>query len=279
MKFCSNCGKEWQEGSKFCAYCGAKGNSVDTTQQPQSQSVQQPAQPQQVPPAQAQQVPPMQTQQQVPPVQPQQQVPPIQPQQQYNTNQQAYGAQQMYQGQQQFNGYGQPQNLRPLTDIEKLDLGMIENFKQCFTTKYATFEGRASRGEYWRFAAVLYLISGILSFLTVISETLGFALVIILGLASICPGLGVAVRRLHDLNKSGGYIFINLIPLVGPIWFVILMASEGNKEPNQYGYHTGFIPVTEDIKRQYNLADTTQSTGIVVLVAIIGVILESIFLH
>ena len=57
------------------------------------------------------------------------------------------------------------------------------------------------------------------------------------------------------------------------------MASEGNKEPNQYGYHPGFIPVTEDIKRQYNLADTTQSTGIVVLVAIIGVILESIFLH
>ena len=112
-----------------------------------------------------------------------------------------------------------------------------------------------------------------------ISETLGFALVIILGLASICPGLGVAVRRLHDLNKSGGYIFINLIPLVGPIWFVILMASEGNKEPNQYGYHPGFIPVTEDIKRQYNLADTTQSTGIVVLVAIIGIILESIFLH
>lgn len=273
MKFCSNCGKEWQEGSKFCAYCGAKGDSVDTTQQPQSQSVQQPAQPQQVPPAQAQQVPPMQTQQQVPPVQPQQQVPPIQPQQQYNTNQQAYNAQQ------QFNGYGQPQNLRPLTDIEKLDLGMIENLKQCFTTKYAKFEGRASRGEYWRFAAVLYLISGILSFLTVISETLGFALVIILCLASICPGLGVAVRRLHDLNKSGGYIFINLIPLVGPIWFVILMASEGNKEPNQYGYHPGFIPVTEDIKRQYNLADTTQSTGIVVLVAIIGVILESIFLH
>lgn len=65
MKFCSNCGKEWQEGSKFCAYCGAKGDSIDTTQQPQSQSVQQPAQPQQVPP--------MQTQQQVPPVQPQQQ--------------------------------------------------------------------------------------------------------------------------------------------------------------------------------------------------------------
>ena len=270
MKFCSNCGKEWQEGSKFCAYCGAQGDSVDTTQQPQPQSVQQPVQPQQVPPTQAQQ--------QVPPVQPQQQVPPT-PQQQYNTNQQAYGAQQMYQGQQQLNGYGQPQNLRPLTDIEKLDLGMIENLKQCFTTKYARFEGRASRGEYWRFAAVMYLISGILSFLTVISETLGVALVIILGLAAICPGLGVAVRRLHDINKSGGYIFINLIPLVGPIWFVILMASEGNKEPNQYGYHPGFIPVTEDIKRQYNLADTTQSTGIVVLVAIIGVILESIFLH
>ena len=275
MKFCSNCGKEWQEGSKFCAYCGAKGDSVDTTQQPQPQSVpkSQPTQP-----AQPAQVPPTQAQQQVPPVQPQQQVPPT-PQQQYNTNQQAYGAQQMYQGQQQFNGYGQPQNLRPLTDIEKLDLGKIENLKQCFTTKYARFEGRASRGEYWRFAAVMYLISGILSFLTVISETLGVALVIILGLAAICPGLGVAVRRLHDINKSGGYIFINLIPLVGPIWFVILMASEGNKEPNQYGYHPGFIPVTEDIKRQYNLADTTQSTGIVVLVAIIGVILESIFLH
>lgn len=270
MKFCSNCGKEWQEGSKFCAYCGAKGDSEDTTQQPQPQSVQQPLQPQQVPPTQAQQ--------QVPPVQPQQQVPPT-PQQQYNTNQQAYGAQQMYQGQQQFNGYGQPQNLRPLTDIEKLDLGMIENFKQCITKKYATFDGRASRAEYWRFLAATYALMGILSILGLISGILGAIAMFILSFAVIIPSLALGVRRLHDINKSGWYLLVPLIPLVGSIWLIVLMATKGNEDINQYGYRTGFIPVTEDIKRQYNLADTTQSTGIVVLTAIIGMILVAICTH
>lgn len=262
MKFCSNCGKEWQEGSKFCAYCGAKGDSVDTTQQP--------VQPQQVPPTQAQQ--------QVPPVQPQQQVPPT-PQQQYNTNQQAYGAQQMYQGQQQFNGYGQPQNLRPLTDIEKLDLGMIENFKQCVTKKYATFDGRASRAEYWRFLAAIYALMGILSILCVISGVLGAIVLGIVYLAIIIPCLALGVRRLHDINKSGWYLLVSLIPFIGGIWLIVLMATKGDEDINQYGYRTGFIPVTEDIKRQYNLADTTQSTGIVVLAAIIGVILIAICTH
>lgn len=249
---------------------GAKGDSIDTTQQPQSQSVQQPAQPQQVPPIQAQQVPPMQTQQQVPPVQ---------PQQQYNTNQQAYGAQQMYQGQQQFNGYGQPQNLRPLTDIEKLDLGMIENFKQCITKKYATFDGRASRAEYWRFLAATYALMGIISILAAISEILGAIALGILYLAIIIPGLALGIRRLHDINKSGWYVLVSLIPLVGCIWLIVLMATKGDEDINQYGYRTGFIPVTEDIKRQYNLADTTQSTGIVVLTAIIGIILVAICTH
>ena len=288
MKFCSNCGKEWQEGSKFCAYCGAKGDSVDTTQQPQSQFVQQPAQPQQVPPAQPQQVPPMQTQQQVPPVQtqqqippiqPQQQIPPIQPQQQYNTNQQTYNAQQMYQAQQQFNGYGQPQNLPPLTDIDKLDLGMIENFKQCVTKIYAKFDGRASRAEYWRFLAATYALFGILSILFVISGVLGAIVLGIVYLAIIIPCLALGVRRLHDINKSGWYLLVSLIPFVGGIWLIVLMATKGDEDINQYGYRTGFIPVTEDIKRQYNLADTTQSTGIVVLTAIIGMILIAICTH
>ena len=54
-------------------------------------------------------------------------------------------------------------------------------------------------------------------------------------LALLIPGLAVMVRRLHDVGKSGWYYFVGLIPIVGPIWLLVLMCTEGDRGPNAYG--------------------------------------------
>ena len=83
----------------------------------------------------------------------------------------------------------------------------------------------------------------ILVIATVLDSTLGmnFAplpygyLYLLVVLTTFIPGLAVAVRRLHDVGKSGWFYFIALIPIIGAIWLLVLFFTEGNKEENQYG--------------------------------------------
>ena len=67
-------------------------------------------------------------------------------------------------------------------------------------------------------------------------ENLGYGLFYILyTLAIIIPSLAVAVRRLHDTGKSGWWIFISLIPLIGGIWLLVLLVTDSQPGENQYG--------------------------------------------
>ncbi|MFD7032715.1 DUF805 domain-containing protein [Streptomyces sp. NPDC059917] len=100
--------------------------------------------------------------------------------------------------------------------------------------RYIDFDGRSRRQEYWmfvlcNFAAVLVV--------AIVDNVIGtFPLLYVLyALAVLLPGLGLAVRRLHDTGKSGWWMFISLIPVVGGIWLIVLMATEGHAQPNQYG--------------------------------------------
>lgn len=106
--------------------------------------------------------------------------------------------------------------------------------------RYAQFSGRADRSEYWYFFLfnILFLIGAML-----LDNILGFnypnvpygILYSVYALASLLPGLAAAVRRLHDVNKSGWYILVALIPLVGSIWLLVLLASKGTHGENKYG--------------------------------------------
>ena len=105
---------------------------------------------------------------------------------------------------------------------------------------YAVFSGRARRKEYWMF--VLFNI--IFTLLAVIldnvvgtaSEDIGYGLFYILYiLAVLIPSLAVAVRRLNDIGKGGGWIFIALIPIIGSIGLLVLLATESQPGENQYG--------------------------------------------
>jgi len=104
--------------------------------------------------------------------------------------------------------------------------------------KYATFSGRARRKEYWMFVLfnlIAYFIAGVLDGIFG-----GGAVEALYGLAVLLPSLAVAVRRLHDTNSSGWWLFISLIPIVGGIWLLVLLASDGAAGSNQYGENPKF---------------------------------------
>ena len=105
--------------------------------------------------------------------------------------------------------------------------------------KYVEFSGRARRKEYWMFVLINVIISFILSILDRIIGTqsaTGFGLLSgIYSLAVLLPSLGVMVRRLHDTNRSGWWILLGLIPLVGGITLIVFTALEGTLGDNKYG--------------------------------------------
>lgn len=103
--------------------------------------------------------------------------------------------------------------------------------------KYAVFSGRAQRAEYWYFFLFNLIICIVVQIIGAAahSATVALTIVTIYGLALILPSLAVAVRRLHDTNHSGGWWFINLVPLIGGIWFFVLTVLDSTPGDNKYG--------------------------------------------
>ncbi|MFF4357702.1 DUF805 domain-containing protein [Streptomyces sp. NPDC001604] len=104
--------------------------------------------------------------------------------------------------------------------------------RTCLTAKYATFSGRARRAEYWWFS-VVYVIAAV-AFVG-ISWVIENPLPSVLLLPFLVPMLSVSVRRLHDTGKSGRRMLIALIPVVGPIMYLVGMTVDGTPGTNQYG--------------------------------------------
>ena len=110
----------------------------------------------------------------------------------------------------------------------------------CVTRKYATFSGRARRKEYWLFI-LFYLILILVAIaidvgIGAYDEASGLGVVSgIFSLAIFIPGLAVAIRRLHDTDRVGWWMLISLIPIVGAIWFIVLMCLKGTDGENRFG--------------------------------------------
>ncbi len=111
------------------------------------------------------------------------------------------------------------------------------NYYLSVLKKYAVFNGRASRSEYWYFFLFNAIISSVLALLVVVPKIgLLFALIrIIYVLAVIIPSLAVSIRRLHDIGKSGWWYFIIFIPFVGAIWLLVLYVVDSSPGDNKYG--------------------------------------------
>jgi uncharacterized membrane protein YhaH (DUF805 family) len=106
--------------------------------------------------------------------------------------------------------------------------------------QYADFTGRARRTEYWMFVLFNFIF---IIIATILDNILGLTFgalpygvfYLLYALAVLIPGLAVAVRRLHDIGKSGWMILISLIPIVGAIWLLVLLVTDSNPGENEYG--------------------------------------------
>ncbi|MCK4706107.1 MAG: DUF805 domain-containing protein [Gammaproteobacteria bacterium] len=106
--------------------------------------------------------------------------------------------------------------------------------------KYAVFSGRARRKEYWFF--VLFNIIFSIAFTVIdgvtgtLDPTMGMGLLSLLySLAVLIPSISVTVRRLHDIGRSGWWLLIILIPLLGAVILLVFMFLDSKPEENQYG--------------------------------------------
>ena len=115
---------------------------------------------------------------------------------------------------------------------------MVEATKKAFIDNYANFKGRTNRADFW-WAILGYLI---VSFVVGFVGGLIFGtndngtnvLTLIFSLATIVPSLALDIRRLHDINKSGWYVLLSLIPLVGGIILIIWFCGASVNENNAY---------------------------------------------
>lgn len=106
--------------------------------------------------------------------------------------------------------------------------------------KYAVFNGRARRKEYWYYFLINFVIITALLVVdnmvgTLDTET-GTGLISgIYALAVLLPGIAVAVRRLHDSDRSGWWVLIALIPIVGPIILIFFLIQDSTAGENRFG--------------------------------------------
>lgn len=109
-------------------------------------------------------------------------------------------------------------------------LGVMKN--------YGNFDGRARRKEFWMFQLVNQLVLYVfylMSPLFLWNTFLSFLFLILMIIVAIIPAWSVMVRRLHDINFSGLWILINLVPFLGPITLFIFTVMEGTSGDNKFG--------------------------------------------
>lgn len=109
-------------------------------------------------------------------------------------------------------------------------------------TKYAVFEGRARRKEYWMFCLVSTIIGFALSFAAGfvggamgLSQTVITLLALVYSFAVLIPSIAVTVRRLHDTGRSGWWMLIVIIPIVGVIMMLVFAVQDSEPGTNAYG--------------------------------------------
>ncbi len=103
--------------------------------------------------------------------------------------------------------------------------------------KYADFSGRSRRKEYWFFVLfylIIYLVLAIVDTVILGSEGIGL-LTTLFALAMLIPGIAVSVRRLHDTGRSGWWILIGFIPLIGVIVLLVFYFQDSQPGQNDYG--------------------------------------------
>ena len=117
----------------------------------------------------------------------------------------------------------------------KPQMSFVEAVKTVVVEKYCCFTGRARRSEYWWYTLATSLLSCAITAIFGTDSTAGTVVSSLISLGLLLPGLGVAVRRMHDLGKSGWCILWGLIPVVGWIILIVWCATDSVAAANEYG--------------------------------------------
>lgn len=145
--------------------------------------------------------------------------------------------------------YQQPAYQQPYQQPPYVKMGFKDAIRVCMKEKYASFEGRATRSEYWLFylfyaicafvgVFAVAILGGIIGYAT---EEFGvFIAIYYIGVLLIClpfmiPFISVTVRRLHDTGRSGWWFWIGFVPLLGGIILLVLMILESQPRDNEFG--------------------------------------------
>ncbi|WP_242678554.1 DUF805 domain-containing protein [Psychrobacter pygoscelis] len=110
---------------------------------------------------------------------------------------------------------------------------MFDWFKKCLRN-YVNFGGRARRKEYWYFYLVVTMIYIVAAIIDFILDTDGI-LISIVGVAIFLPMLAVSVRRLHDINRSGWWYLVSIVPIIGGLIVLFWTCTDTYPHTNQWG--------------------------------------------
>ena len=100
--------------------------------------------------------------------------------------------------------------------------------------KYADFSGRARRTEYWLFALFNIIIAVLLGVVDYVLSSPGIV-GMVFALAVLIPSIAVGVRRLHDTDRSGWWLLIAFVPIVGTIAMLVFLVLDSNPGANRFG--------------------------------------------
>lgn len=100
---------------------------------------------------------------------------------------------------------------------------------QLFFKNYTNFSGRATRAEYWYAVLFMFLVGCVLA----IFGKFGMWLSYLFSLGCFVPSIAIAIRRMHDIGKSGWWILISLIPVIGTIWYIVLCVTPSKPQGYQ----------------------------------------------
>lgn len=110
-----------------------------------------------------------------------------------------------------------------------------EAVQRALTFNYCNFSGRASRSEYWWFALFSFILSCAIAVIFCWSDTVEYIVSGLCSLYLLLPGLGLSVRRMHDTGRSGWWILVNIIPVVGSLVFLYFAVQPSQTVVNKWG--------------------------------------------
>ena len=111
----------------------------------------------------------------------------------------------------------------------------MHHYLTCFR-KFADFAGRSHRAEYWLFMLFNVLVAVAIQVVALVANVPEIGLIgLVYGAVALLPGLAVFIRRLHDTGRSGWWMLIGLVPLIGAIALLVFLVQPGEAGENDFG--------------------------------------------